>query len=388
MSPEQAEGKDIDYRTDIYSLGIVLYEMLTGKVPLTADSTPAVLYKQVHENPKPLREHIPEIPSDFEKIVLKCLEKDKSRRYQNVHELSKEISLFHDIMKEGPAEEVSRRKVVPRLPAIAIGVILVVAGGLGSWAYYRHKQEKAKTPQKQLQRQDKLNLIPQEITNSVGMKLVLIKAGTFMMGSPSNEKDRNNDELQHRATLTKDFYLQTTEVTQAQYEEIMGGNPSKFKGRNLPVEEVPWYEAVKFCKRLSEKEGKEYRLPTEAEWEYACRAGSQTRYAYGNDAGMLEEYAWYHENSDGKTHPVGSKRPNTWGLYDMPGNVWEWCSDKYTEYRNTEVTDPTGPENGGIEVLRGGSWLSGYGNLRSASRNRSGPNYWGYNGGFRCARTP
>ena len=160
------------------------------------------------------------------------------------------------------------------------------------------------------------------------MVLVPIPAGEFTMGSPESEKDRKDNETQHLVKITKPYYLGAYEVTQEQYERVMGKNLSDSKGENKPVENVRWSEAVEFCRKLSEKEGVEYRLPTEAEWEYACRAGTSTAYSFGNDESQLGKYAWYRDNSI-STHPVGELKPNTWGLYDMHGNVWEWCQDLY-----------------------------------------------------------
>ena len=172
---------------------------------------------------------------------------------------------------------------------------------------------------------------PNVITNSIGMKLVLIPAGEFLMGSPESDSDAPDEEKpQHKVRISKPFYLGVTEVTQEQYERVMGENPSRFKGDpQRPVEKVSWEDAVAFCRKLSEKEGRTYRLPTEAEWEYACRAGSQTKWSFGDDDSALKEYAWYLDNADSTTHPVAQKKPNAWGLYDMHGNVWEWCQDWY-----------------------------------------------------------
>ncbi|MCG2759234.1 MAG: formylglycine-generating enzyme family protein [Desulfobacteraceae bacterium] len=228
-----------------------------------------------------------------------------------------------------------------------------------------------------------------EFVNSIGMKFVLIPAGSFMMGSPSSEPERDSDENQHRVTLTKGFYMGVTEVTQGQWREIMGSNPSNFKGDNLPVEQVSWNDCQEFIRKLNLQEGgNKYRLPTEAEWEYACRAGSTSRFCFGDSDGSLEQYAWYNSNSSNKTHPVAQKKPNEWGLYDMHGNVWEWCQDWFGDYPSGHVADPDGPSSGSFRVRRGGSWFSYAGVCRSASRHDGTPGGRGGHLGFRLARTP
>jgi formylglycine-generating enzyme required for sulfatase activity len=241
---------------------------------------------------------------------------------------------------------------------------------------------------------------PKEITNSMGMKLVLIPKGTFMMGSPESEEARRKDETQHGVTISKDYYLGVYEVTQAQYEKVIGKNPSHFQGAivgnenaYLPVEQVSWDDAVEFCKKLSElpeekKAGRVYRLPTEAQWEYACRAGSKTAYSFDDEEGLLPEYGWFYRNSSKRTHTVGLLEPNAWGLYDMHGNVWEWCSDWYEEYPRGAVSDPTGPKEGSFRVFRGGCWLDGAAYCRSAFRGRDYPSARILSYGFRLALSP
>ena len=228
-----------------------------------------------------------------------------------------------------------------------------------------------------------------DLGNKVTMKLALIPAGKFTMGSPDSEKDRSSDEgPQREVTISKAFYMGVYTVTQEQYEQIMGKNPSHFKGAQNPVEQVSWDDAVEFCKKLSQKAGKTVSLPTEAQWEYACRAGSKTRFSYGDDDdyGKLGDYAWYSKNSDGKTHAVGQKKPNDFGLYDMHGNVWQWCSDWYVEsYANANKTDPTGPASGSSRVLRGGSWYDYPDVCRSAHRLRCAPVIRNYVIGFRVS---
>ena len=204
--------------------------------------------------------------------------------------------------------------------------------------------------------------------SSIGMEFIPIPPGSFMMGSPSNESGRYDNEKQHRVTLTKGFHMQTTEVTQRQWKAVMGNNPSNFKncGDNCPVEEVSWNDVQDFIRKLNQREGgSKYRLPTEAEWEYAARAGTTTRFSFGDDEGRLGEYAWYSGNSGRKTHSVGQKTPNAWDLYDMHGNVWEWCQDWYGDYPSGSVTDSIGPSSGSRRVIRGGSWGNKPPGLRS-----------------------
>jgi formylglycine-generating enzyme required for sulfatase activity len=225
---------------------------------------------------------------------------------------------------------------------------------------------------------------PKFVTNSIGMKLVLIPAGEFMMGSADSEKTAFDDEKpRHRVRITKPFYLGACPVTQSQYKQVLGFNPSWYQKPGIgersignevtssfPVEGLSWDYAMRFCGELSDKENKHYMLPTEAQWEYACRAGSETRFCYGDDEGRLGEYAWYRPNSGDRPRPVGQKRPNAWGLFDMHGHVWEWCADWYGEgyYRISPVDDPTGPVQGKRRVVRGGCYDSVPKFCRSAVR--------------------
>lgn len=205
-----------------------------------------------------------------------------------------------------------------------------------------------------------------EFTNGLGMEMVWCPPGKFLMGSPAAEEGRSDDEGQHEVTLTRGFWIARHPVTQGQWEKLMGNNPSHFKesGPYAPVETVSWEDCLAFCQKLSAKEGQPYTLPTEAQWEYACRAGTSGPYA----GSSLDEIGWYGGNSGGKTPPVGQKKPNPWGLYDMHGNVLEWCLDWYGDYPKGAATDPTGPDQAGFRVFRGGSWFDGAGLCRSAYR--------------------
>ena len=242
------------------------------------------------------------------------------------------------------------------------------------------------------------------VTNSISMELIEIPVGKFTMGSPEDEKDRREDiEAQVRVTLTKPFGLGKTDVTQGQWEQVMGTDP--WEGgedvqadKDCPATYVSWDDAREFCDKLTDlerkagtlKAGEAYRLPTEAQWEYACRAGTATTYSFGNDESTFGEYAWFNGNAfhagEPYAHKVGLKKPNPWGLYDMHGNVWKWCSDWY-DAKVSGGTDPVGPEEGSLRVLRGGSWWSRPVNCGSASRNGISPSDRGSDMGFRVARS-
>ena len=200
--------------------------------------------------------------------------------------------------------------------------------------------------------------------------------------------DAYSDETPaHQITISKPFYLGTYEVTQWQWQAIMGNNPSRFKyDPNLPVENVSWDDVQEFLRRLNAREsGPPYRLPTEAEWEYAARAGMTTAYSFGN-LHQLGEYAWYEDNAGRTTHPVGQRKPNAWGLYDVHGNVWEWVQDWYGPYTAGAAVDPAGPSSGSARVHRGGSWNSTARVCRSANRNYGVPGMRYDDLGFRLLR--
>lgn len=232
--------------------------------------------------------------------------------------------------------------------------------------------------------------LAREFTNSIGMKFVLIRPGEFMMGS--NEAD--NEKPPHLVEITQPFYLGVYPVTQAEYQSVMGTNPSHFRGNSqLPVEQVNWYDAVTFCEKLNRltvevQRMAHYRLPTEAEWEYGCRAGSTGKWCTGDDVSSLYDYAWLDKNSGWRTHPVGEKEGNNWDLRDMHGNVWEWCADYYGHYSPAMLTDPQGPTTGSLRVVRGGSWTCGPVRSQSAYRGLHDPlNRYDFLG-FRLAVNP
>ena len=359
MAPEQRGGGDVDGRADLYACGVMLYEMLTGERP------------QGHDVPSDLNANVPEyLDAAFRGAFARL-----DRRVSSAEGFDAALEAAPPLLPL-PRAVATAPSAPPPLPR-AVASAARPAG-------------------------DRV------IENSVGMKLVRIEKGTFTMGSPDSEEGRFDDETAHEVTLTRGFRIGATQVTQAQWKAVMGNEPSLFKGDDLPVEQVSWDEAVEFCSKLSAtevKEGRKYRLPNEAEWEYACRAGSRGPFA---GTGKLDDMGWYADNSgdapldsqriwdtdqanywkrifeDNKcrTHPVAQKRQNA-GLYDMHGNVWEWCSDWQGDYPSDRVTNPSGPAAGASRVVRGGSWATYPRYCRSADRHGYAPDVRNGSLGFR-----
>jgi formylglycine-generating enzyme required for sulfatase activity len=294
---------------------------------------------------------------------------------------------------------------------VILAFVILVLGGVAYWRYAASEQSRPANnaappaaPEKEIvffpwakpetiaQYAQRLGLKPAEtldLGNGISLELALVPAGKFTLGSWEHERLRGADEgPEHEVTFVRAFYVARYEVTQEQYQAVMGANPSAAQGAKFPVEQVTWDEAQEFCRKASARTGKTVRLPTEAEWEHACRAGTESRYSFGNDESGLDDAAWYWNNSFKQTHAVGERKPNAWGLYDMHGNVWEWCQDFYGEYSAQSVRDPQGPAEGKYRVLRGGSWYTLAPFCRSAFRFYSLPTVrLGYVG-FRVVATP
>lgn len=361
MSPEQLRGKKPSASMDIYALGVVCYECLSSHPPFY---TGELTYQVLHEEPEVLEGAL----SHVNGAVQKALAKDPAERPQTA----------------GALIELLRTKVAAR-------------GESEKWVGAARKEGRelplAVAPFREEQAREYQKLTAEvldvpigktiELDGGIKMEFVLIPSGEFDMGSPSSEKDRDNCEGQvHKVKISRPFYMGIYEVTQAQWNAVMGttisqqrdkdspSRPLQGEGTNYPMYYVSWEEAVEFCKKLNQREGKRYRLPTEAEWEYACRAGTQTRFYFGDDESSLDAYTWHVNNSDHETHPVGQKKANAFGLYDMYGNVWEWCSDWYDEdyCSNSPSVDPKGPNTGTARVLREGAWDHPSRYCRSAAR--------------------
>jgi formylglycine-generating enzyme required for sulfatase activity len=416
MAPEQAKGEKLDHRADLFSVGSVLYVMATGRPPFRAATTYAVLRRVVEDDPRPIQEVIPEVPQWLCDIIVKLHAKKPEDRFQSARELAdvladceaqlKANAAVKDLSRippSNPATGQSGRGLWVAAATLLLPILVLAMTEISGITHWLQNQQPTPDPFQKGDR-DRVRREPPEdqelqtyLTNALGMKFKLIPGGRFTMGSPPGEIDRCLHEFavgskkfqelrkrhqgafeqerlpaegpEHEVEITKPFYMGITEVTVGQFRQFVdakkydvGDDSWKKTGLdssdNYPVVLVSWDNAVDFCDWLSAKEGKKYRLPTEAEWEYCCRAGrAGTRYCYGNEDEQLIWYAWYKNNSDARTQRVGQLKPNAWGLYDMHGNAWEWCQDNYDPnyYKNSPLKDPPGGA-GADRAVRGGSW--------------------------------
>jgi eukaryotic-like serine/threonine-protein kinase len=478
MAPEQALGHKLDQRADLFSFGSVLYQMVSGRPPFRAPTTLAVLKRVADETPRPISEIIPETPVWLCDIISKLHAKNPDDRYQSAREVAYVLANCEAQLKAH--SELKEFSFIPRAKArhrgawkwvgAAVLVLPLLACGAYTLTHWPQpeaangKAGNASTPApKELTADSAADSawrgwpadapppaiapfdaakarehqeawakhlgVPVEITNSIGMKLVLIPPGEFMMGSPT---ELINEELKtapkddkwyldrlpgegprHLVRITRPFYLGMYPVTQEEYQRVMGASPSEFSAtgkskdrvtgkdtKQFPVEMVSWQDTDEFCSRLTEMPaekaaGRWYRLPSEAQWEYACRAGNAGRCFFSTVSddkmaaeNLLPDYAWFSNNSGGQPHAVGGRRASPWGLYDVYGNVWEWCQDWHTNdyYARSPTDDPAGPPGGSRRVFRGGSWFFPAGDCRSAFRGGDGPVLRNRDLGFRVSQ--
>jgi formylglycine-generating enzyme required for sulfatase activity len=301
-------------------------------------------------------------------------------RSSNRNDYSPTTRDFDDGLRLARTADV-KAAVVPPVPKPDPAEVMPATGDLLVTPFSEAKaKEVQKSVAKILQKEVEENA---DLGKGIKLEIVLIPAGKFLRGSPVSETGRTNNEKQHEVTLTKPFYMGKYEVTQEQWEAVMGYNPSNTKGAKLPVTVVSWEDCQEFIKKLNAKTNGGYRLPTEAEWEYACRAGTTTAYSFGDSLTKSDA------NIDGDSiKAVGSYKPNAFGLYDMHGNVWEWCEDWMADYPAGALTDPKGPGTGTSRVLRGGSFDRVVSIARSSFRYYDAPSLRYYSYGFRLARTP
>ena len=426
---EQLNGKLEKFGpwTDLYALGGTLYNLLTNQNPPD--------YSEIIDNANLFEEHMPSVSAPTILLIKWLMSQGINHRPKSVAEVR---GFLRDILKSSASEGCATKKCftqsassthaassqqdnpdktilkkretkatevkplkkpssvsVPKSVGgrnklwmgVACGVVALLVGW-GVYAYSRQNKN-VDTPEPTPEKVNvDVNLTPEQKTAIDGLlsNMIKVEGGTFTMGATSEQgNDADDDEKPTHSVTLSSFYLCKYEVTQALWQAVMGGNPSYFKGDNLPVEKVSWNECQTFISRLNSLTGKNFRLPTEAEWEYAARGGNLSRGYKYSGSNILSDVAWYSDNCGSKTHPVGSKSPNELGLYDMSGNVREWCSDRYGAYSSSSQTNPTGPSGGAYRVHRGGAWCFYAEGCRSSIRSYGVRNDRCFDTGLRLA---
>jgi formylglycine-generating enzyme required for sulfatase activity len=377
VAPEQMNGKAVN-ASDLYSLGVTCLYLLTGISPFDLFD--------VGEHEWVWRDYLVNnsISKDLGNILDKLVIFGTKKRYQSVEEVLKDLS---------PKSTTSVQNPIPVKPVVTKPISSPVQPAVTKPVPMIIQPAQVATP--------KNIIIPKVVgtytetivkkslfnKQEIELEMIILPAGNFTMGSD----ERDTEQPKHQVTI-KQFAIGKYPITQEQYKAVIGNNPSYFKGNpKNPVEMIKWQNAQRFCRKLSEKTGKKYRLPSEAEWEYSCRAGTQTCYYFGNDEKQLGEYAWYMDNSGHTTRPVGQKKPNNWGLYDMSGNVWEWCEDgSHENYKNAPKDGTAWNDShsqSDFRVMRGGSGMDSMWYCRSACRSTFPLDHLGPRRGFRvvCA---
>ena len=332
----------------------------------------AVTYRNIKDHP---------IDTVLINDLLKLLNKSKQQNSytDNRNSNSESQQTVGSVIRKEKNKEDSNKNIKKLIPFVAAFVVLALVIGLIVKLSGGNDETESAT-EKIAEKNETFTV------NGVSFTMIFVEGGTFIMGATSEQgEDAIDDEYPTHCVTLSDYYIGETEVTQALWEAVMGSNPSEFRGDNLPVERVSYNDVKEFITKLNQKTGKTFCLPTEAEWEYAARGGNKSKgYKYsGSD--NIDDVAWYYENSNNKTHPVKTKQPNELGIYDMSGNVWEWCSDWYGDYASNAQTNPEGPFSGSDRVFRGGSWIDDARGCRASDRAYVSMSYLTYDLGFRLA---
>ena len=353
--------------SDIYSLGATFYFALTGQKPIDA----TLRTMEIMPEPKTLH---PSIPNEANRTIMKAMRLKPEERQQSIKEF------MADLLNVEKEKETIRLSSIVKYFLMGTGAVVIV---LLLVIIIKDAIEKQQQQNERITRVEEEKRQREVLVKKLNIEMVYVQGGKFTMGCTSEQGGDCVDfeKPAHQVTVSS-FYIGKHEVTQAQWEAITDTNPSSFKGNSLPVERVSWDDVQEFIRILNKNTGKNYRLPTEAEWEYACRGGVRTKYSGSNS---IDNVAWYRDNSDNTTHPVGTKSPNALGIFDMSGNVWEWCNDWYGEYNNQPQTNPRGPSSGPGRVLRGGSWFNYATLVRLSYRFNYVSDHRGFNLGFRLA---